>query len=126
MRSKLFEYVIRQLSGVLEQPWRSLRSLLYFALRFAIAFLLCLWLYSYLYFVQDCILFVRGGHILWRLAYCPPVTMLFLAFDGISELIYKYGLVLPQVLFITGAAFAMTVAWGAICRRMPRSPEDIV
>jgi hypothetical protein len=61
-----------------------------------------------------------------RLVSCPPFYVFILASREFSGLIYDYGLVLPQVLFIAGAAFAIAIAWGAICRRMPRSPEDIV
>jgi hypothetical protein len=115
MRSKLFRYVIRQLSRVLEQPWRSLLSLLGFALRFAIAFPVCLWLFPFLDFVQHCALFAPNESVIGRVLGCPLMALLFTTGEYF-DVVYNYSLVLPRVLFIALCALMIAVAWGVVCR----------
>src|SRR5437899_695987 len=119
-RGKLFGYIIRRLSRVLEQPWRSLFSLLGFALRFAIAFPVCFWLYSFLYAGRHCFLSIRIWNFFERLVYCPLFAWAFTTGE-FFDVVYEHGVLLPQVLVIASAALVISIAWGAICRRRFRA-----
>jgi len=122
MRSNLVGYVIGLATTLAtswstrrRRQWHSLFGLLGFALRFAIAFPVCLWLYSFLYIAQHCALSDRSGTFLERLVYCPLLAWMFTTGE-FFDFAYDYGAVLPQVLLITFAALVISVAWGAICR----------
>src|SRR5216683_6302980 len=84
MRSNLVGYVIGLATTLAtswstrrRRQWHSLFGLLGFALRFAIAFPICLWLYSFLDIVRYCIWSGGLTNFIVNLAYCPLLALTF-------------------------------------------------
>ena len=137
MRSKLVSYVIglpttlaTSWSTICRRPWRSLFALLGFALRFAIAFLVCFWLYSSLDIVRYCMWSGGLTNFIVDLVYCPLLAWTFTTGEYF-DITYHNGVALPQILLIVLCTLVISVAWGAICRRRcagaePKIPRSTI
>ena len=126
MRSKLMRYitilsmtVTAYWHVVTERPWTLIRNLLGLAVRFALAFPTCLWLYAFMAGLRLCDVTLSPPSPIERLLTCPIGSLIW------SLVMYQYiydehGVLLPHILPTVVVASVIAIVWKVTCQHRCR------